>query len=190
MKIAKSWDEVSIGQFQQLQKLNEPTYENQILTLAILTGKDIDHIEDLPTVTIEKLLAGLDWMAELPQPKEIKQFRRGNYVYRFAASRHDITAGQFITVQDLFSAGDWIGQLHNIMAALAVKYRLFLPKRIEIKAKDFDSTAQVFKDTMPISLAYGYALFFSAYLPKVLEATQVYLDEMVKELKETANGQD
>lgn len=189
MKIAKSWDGVSIGQFQQLQKLKEPTYENQLITLAILTGKDIEHIEDLPTVTIEKMLAGLDWMAELPQPHEIRQFKHGNSVYRFAASRHDITAGQFITLQELFHDGKWVDNLHSIMAALAVRYRILPPKRFEIKAKDFDSTAQMFKETMPISLAYGYALFFSTYYPELLKVTQAYLAGVEKAAKEYANGQ-
>lgn len=189
MKIAKSWSEVSIAQFQQLQKLKEPTYENQLITIAILTGKELEEVEDLPTATIENLLAGLDWMNTLPEPKQVKQFRHGNSIYRFAASRHDITAGQFITVQDLFSGEDWIGQLHNIMAALAVRYRIFPPKRFEIKAKEYEATAEMFRREMPISLAYGYALFFSAYYPELQKVSQAYLAGVERAAKEYANVQ-
>lgn len=189
MKIAKSWNSVSIAQFQQLQKLKEPTYENQLITISILTGMELEQVEDLPTATIEKLLAGLDWMNTLPEPKQVKQFRHGNSIYRFAASRHDITAGQFITVQDLFSGEDWISQLHNIMAALTVRYRILPPKRFEIKAKDYEYTADMFRREMPISVAYAYALFFSAYYPQLQRISQAYLEGVKRAAEEYANGQ-
>lgn len=182
MKLPKNWQDISIGTFQQLHKLTEPTFENQIATLAILTGQTVEQIEELPIREITDAIAKLAWMAQLPTAKDFKKFRHGLTTYKFVASQHELAAHQFITVQDLFGQQDnWVGNLHKIMAALAVKYRLF--RKSEIKPTEFDKVADLFRDRMSIANAYGYALFFSAYLPASLEITHLFLEREVEKLK-------
>ena len=185
MKLPKNWQEISIGTFQQLHKLTEPTFENQIETLAILTGQTVEQIEELPIKEITSAIAKLGWMAQLPTAKDFKKFRHGLTTYKFVASQHELAAHQFITVQDLFGQQDnWVGNLHKIMAALAVKYKWF--RKSEIKPTEFEGVADLFRERMSIANAYGYALFFSAYLPASLEITQVYLEQEVEKLKKIA----
>ena len=185
MKLPKSWQDISIGTFQQLHKLTEPTFENQIATLAILTGQTVDQIEELPIREITDAIGKLGWMAELPTAKDFKKFRHGLTTYKFVASQHELAAHQFIAVQDLFGQQDkWVDNLHKIMAALAVKYKWF--RKSEIKPTEFEGVAELFKERMSIANAYGYALFFSAYLPASLEITQVYLEREVDKLKKIA----
>lgn len=185
MKLPKSWQDISIDTFQQLHKLTEPTFENQIATLAILTGQTIDQIEEMPIKDITEAINKLAWMAELPTAKDFKKFRHGMTTYKFVASQHELAAHQFIAVQDLFGQQDnWVGNLHKIMAALAVKYKWF--RKSEIKPTEFDKVAKLFQDKMSIANAYGYALFFSLCFPKLLEITQVYLEVEVEKLKRTA----
>ena len=182
MKLPKSWQDISIGTFQQLHKLTEPTFENQIATLAVLTGQTVEQIEELPIREITDAIGKLSWMAELPTAKDFKKFRHGLTTYKFVASQHELAAHQFIAVQDLFGQADnWVGNLHKIMAALAVKYRFF--RKSEIKPTEFDKVADLFRDRMSIANAYGYALFFSAYLPELLETTRVYLEQEVEKLR-------
>lgn len=186
MKLPKNWQDISIGTFQKLHKLTEPTFENQIATLAILTGQTVDQIEELPIKDITSAINSLAWMSQLPTAKDFKKFRHGLTTYKFVASQHELAAHQFIAVQDLFGQQDnWVGNLHKIMAALAVKYRLF--RKSEIKPTEFDAVADLFRDRMSIANAYGYALFFSAYLPASLEITQVYLEREVEKLKKIAD---
>jgi hypothetical protein len=182
MKLPKDWHGVTLGQFQQLQKLTEPSFENNVITLSILSGKTIEQIEELPLNTIQDAIASLSWMNELPIYKGVNQFRHGNNVYRFVANKHDLAAHQWITAQDLFSGGNWVDNLHKIMAALAVRHRLIMPKRFNITAAEFEDTANLFRDKMPCTIAYGYALFFSAYFPKSLEVTRAYLEAEAKRL--------
>jgi len=185
MKLPKSWAEISIGTFQKLHKLTEPTFENQIATLAVLTDKSIEDIEELSIREITDAIGKLAWMAELPTAKDFKKFRHGLTTYKFVASQHELAAHQFIAVQDLFGQQDnWVGNLHKIMAALAVKYKWF--RKSEIKPTEFDKVADLFRDRMSIANAYGYALFFSAYLPELLETTRVYLEQEVEKLKKIA----
>jgi len=88
-------------------------------------------------------------------------------------------------VQDLFGQQDnWVGNLHKIMAALAVKYKWF--RKSEIKPTEFDKVADLFRNRMSIANAYGYALFFSAYLPALLETTHQYLEQELVKLKKIA----
>jgi hypothetical protein len=182
MKLPKSWQDISIGTFQQLHKLTEPTFENQIATLAVLTGQTVEQIEELPIREITDAIGKLSWMAELPTAKDFKKFRHGLTTYKFVASQHELAAHQFIAVQDLFGQADnWVGNLHKIMAALAVKYRFF--RKSEIKPTEFDKVADLFRDRMSIANAYGYALFFSAYLPELLETTRQYLEQEVEKLR-------
>lgn len=182
MKLPKNWQDISIGTFQQLHKLTEPTFENQIATLAILTGQTVEQIEEMPIKEITAAIAKLGWMSQLPTAKDFKKFRHGMTTYKFVASQHELAAHQFIAVQDLFGQQDnWVGNLHKIMAALAVKYKWL--RKSEIKPTEFDKVADLFRDRMSIANAYGYALFFSAYLPELLETTQVYLEQEVEKLK-------
>lgn len=182
MKLPKNWQDISIGTFQQLHKLTEPTFENQIATLAILTGQTVEQIEELPIREITSAIGKLGWMAQLPTSKDFKKFRHGLTTYKFVASQHELAAHQFIAVQDLFGQQDnWVGNLHKIMAALAVKYKWF--RKSEIKPTEFEGVAELFKERMSIANAYGYALFFSAYLPASLEITQVFLEREVEKLR-------
>jgi hypothetical protein len=182
MKLPKNWQDISIGTFQKLHKLTEPTFENQIATLAILTGQTVDQIEELPIKEITSAINSLAWMSQLPTAKDFKKFRHGLTTYKFVASQHELAAHQFIAVQDLFGQQDnWVGNLHKIMAALAVKYKWF--RKSEIKPTEFEGVAELFRERMSIANAYGYALFFSAYLPASLEITQVFLEQEVEKLK-------
>ena len=102
------------------------------------------------------------------------------------ASPNELAAHQFIAVQDLFGQQDnWVGNLHKIMASLAVKYRFF--RKSEIKPTEFEAVADMFKERLSIAAAYGYALFFSAYLPELLETTRVYLEQEVAKLRKIAD---
>jgi hypothetical protein len=182
MKLPKSWQDISIGTFQQLHKLTEPTFENQIATLAILTDKSIDEIEELSIKEITAAIKKLGWMSQLPTAKDCKKFRHGLTTYKFVASQHELAAHQFIAVQDLFGQQDkWVDNLHKIMAALAVKYKWF--RKSEIKPTEFEGVADLFRERMSIANAYGYALFFSLCLPGLLEATRVYLEQEVEKLR-------
>jgi hypothetical protein len=70
-----------------------------------------------------------------------------------------------------------------IMAALCVPYRIFPPKRKEVKTDDFEKISSQFREKMPISFAYAYTLFFSLCLPELLETTRVYLEQEVEKLR-------
>jgi hypothetical protein len=185
MKLPKNWEQITIGQFQQLQKLTEPTFDNQIKTLAVLSNYTQEQIEDLPVSKVADAVAKLSFMADLPKPKHITGFWCGNYVYKFAANQHQLTAGQFITIQDLIQSGNWIDNLHKIMAALCVPYRVMWPKRCELKAQDFERVSELFKNKMPISLAYAYTLFFSTCWPQLQDAILAYLKQEAATMKQT-----
>lgn len=163
MKLPKNWNEIKIATFQELQKFTEPSFENQIAVLSVLSGISVEQIEEMPISYIKKQAARLDWMADLPDAKNIKSFRIGFKRYRFALTPEQITAGQFITVQDLFNSGNWIDNLHMIMACMITK------------DGDFKKTAELFRTKMPISVAYAYTLFFSTCYPALLEVIQAYL---------------
>lgn len=164
MKLPSNWKQITIAQFQQLQKLTEANLESQIKTLAILSGQSEEDIEEMKISEVTRQLSRLAWMEELPTVKEYSSCRIGFKRYKFAANKSQITAGQFITVQDLFNAGNWVDNLHQIMAAMLVGKH------------DFEKTAELFRKRMPISVAYGYTLFFSAYYPELLQITQAYLE--------------
>jgi hypothetical protein len=176
LRLPKSWHDISIGQFQQLQRLTDATFENQIITLSIVTGKTIDEIEELTPLQITEAIAKMAFMSELPKPSNADKFKIGFMRYRFAVHQNQIAAHQFITAQDLFSDRDkWVDNLHKIMAALCVGYDLLGRKHL-LNANDFEKTANRFKSEMPIAYAFGYTLFFSSYSPVLHEITQAYLD--------------
>jgi hypothetical protein len=184
MKLPKNWSQITIGQFQELQLLTEPSFDNQLKTLSILSGKKLDEIEEMRIVDITAAISKLAFMAELPTAKNLGGFRVGNTLYKFAANQHDLQAHQFITVQDLFAEKDkWVHNLHLIMASLCVPYRIFPPKRMEVKPTEFEKIAAQFRERMPISFAYAYTLFFSLCLPELLETTQAYLEQEVAKLR-------
>ena len=193
MKLPKNWSQITIGQFQELQLLTEPSFDNQIKTLAILSGKKVEDIEEMRIADITAAISKLAFMADLPTAKNLVGFRVGNTLYKFAANQHDLQAHQFITVQDLFAEKDkWVHNLHLIMASLCVPYRILPPKRMEVKSSEFEKIAAQFRERMPISFAYAYTLFFSLCLPTLLETTQAFLNQEVEKLKKMAdekNGQ-
>jgi polyhydroxyalkanoate synthesis regulator protein len=53
-------------------------------------------------------------------------------------------------------------------------------------AEAWEKLSEAVKAEMPAAIAYGYALFFSALLPKLLEGSLIYFQNQAKKLSKQA----
>lgn len=172
MKLPKNWNDVTIEQFQALHKLDKKDpYMANITTLAILAGKTIDAIEDMRRGKVIEALASLEWMRTLPESKHSYPFRKGNHIYYFVTHPNEMTGGDYTDITHF--SGDAIENLHNICAKLTTHYTV-VPKRLV--TKDFAERAELFRKTMPFSMAHSYMLFFSACYPALQKVSLSYLE--------------
>lgn len=117
--IPKNWEELSIGAFSELQKLNPSEYESafefKLERLSIILGEDPDELEE--KLTIEKLTEltlKTSWISGRPKGEIVEQL--GEFYFK---GFKNITLGEFIDLQSLCNKGYYL----NATSILAILYR-------------------------------------------------------------------
>jgi len=160
-----SWNKISIEQGQAIIVANnlEPL-DRDIKILSVLHKKPVEYFEAYPKELLMKEIEKTSWVDQLPDGKNMKIFRSGNYVYKFRTLPEQLSKSDFAMLQKL-GQGTY-ENLHKILALLSTKYRMFPQK--QIIGTDFEARSELFLKKMPFGTAYAYCLFFSTYYPHLL----------------------
>lgn len=156
-------DNVTIAQYQELHDIItnghfESNVERNMRLLACLEGKDPEYYNDLSIDDFAAACQALDFLNKEPEPKAVERWGRWRFTYHFA----DLTAGQYIDILH-FSQGDYVPNLHKILASFAVPCRRTWYgawKAGKYGDVPHDQAAEAFLK-MPVGVALGVALFFS-----------------------------
>jgi|SRR5689334_13825062 len=174
-----SWNKISIGQGQAIIAANAlDPIDRDITILHTLKKKPVEYYESLPEYMLKEQVKKTAWISKLPDGKYPAPFWHRRYYYKMKVHPNQLSKQEFALLQKY--AGDYVENLHYIMALLSTKYTLF--GRVVIDT-DFEKRAQLFKSKMPFGIAYGYALFFSTYYPHLLQIGLAY-SQGVKEAAE------
>jgi hypothetical protein len=198
MELPKNWHSLKVGQlieFEQLRRRTDLEELDQVLQLLnIVTAVPVEAFEAMPYSDVIALYSRLGWMADLPLPKKpAKRVKLAGKTYRFQSNPAAIPAHLFATVQTLSAEGAMMDNLHKIIAALLIEQRMTVtgyrdcpPVGKAEAAEAWEKLSEAVRDEMPAAIAYGYALFFSALLPKLLEGSLTYFQNQAKKLSKAA----
>ena len=176
-----NWYNVSIGQGQEIVKLLTADLERldkEIYLCSVIFKKPIEYFETMPREQLLKWINKTGFTAEYPDPKLALPFRHGLTFYRFKTQARQLSKQEFVALQAYADKGV-IDNLHSILAILSTPYRFGRRRK-----NDFEKTGELFRQEMSFGLAYGYAVFFSAYYPTLLEIGLQYLKGVQKAANE------
>jgi len=185
MNLPSSWKEISIGQYIELRpfiemKADTPfkQIDKVIAQLVILTGKPIDEVKKINASEIRGIQEELQWMLALPKLEIPEKFKVGDKHFRPTLYKHDISAGQFMSITELLKDSQenpeltW-QNLHYILVNVCYEVDKKGNKiEIENESQWVKETAELFYKEFPFSLAYPIAVFFcevSKRLPAIIQ---------------------
>lgn len=161
MKIAKNWNEINIGQFQQINAALKNYPDNAITQsvwmLHALTGKSREELLALDFAKeFKPLMQELNWVNTTPLPTQLpKKFELAGVNYQLVYDMKQRTTGQFVDLAHLSSNPEnIIPNLHQILAVLCI------PEGQKDHAIGFEQRAKYFQNHLSIAIAYPIATFF------------------------------
>ena len=173
---------ITIRQIQELKEIDHYSpLEKAIHTICIVDGRNIDEVEEMKVYDLfnrfNEIMDSLKFEDVIQLRFKIKGRR-----FRMIPNATQMQGQHFVALQQ-FDSTERLTNLHRIMAMLSEEVNIFgRPKKVKNLGVQFEEVSNLFLD-LPYQIAYGYTLFFSHLYPKLLDATQIYLSQMVKELK-------
>lgn len=166
--IPDNWQQVSIGQFQELSDIPNDSADNILQTVSILIDIDPEEIRGYSIEEFNAIVSKLDWIKEIPNEANFKQVITvdgTNYaLIKFA----ELTGGEWLDLDEYIK--NPIGNLHKIMS---IMYRELLGGKVDsliLAPYDTESAnerAELFKQKMPVGDCYGALVFFFEYRQRV-----------------------
>jgi hypothetical protein len=170
------WDNITVGQFQQLYDIInghnfDHELERQIHLLSCLEGKPVEYYESLPVKTLQdecKRTAFLS-VGDIPTVKPPVKVSAGGRMFKVVYEFRDLCAGQFIDAMSIAKTPE--EHIMNLNRMLAV---FCLPmegkKVLPYGAVPFDEVAGLMLQ-LPVVEAQSMALFFyhvwNAFLSRI-----------------------
>ena len=118
--VAKSWNELSLKQFQEIEKYySEKDKKFDVRdVLELFTDHSRDEIDQLPIEFVERILGSLNWLYESPDWGEPKNYTEINGEKYIVNIQDKLKVGEFVAVDTAMKA-----DRHNYAAILAILCR-------------------------------------------------------------------
>jgi len=189
MKMPKSWDELTVGQYQELHPTFEKEYKNPvdkvIEQLMILTNCSNSEIEALTVDDLHALQEQLTFLNKPIDQRLRAVFKVKGIRYRFEVNARKLTGGAYISAMHL-AEKDPNTKLHQVLFNIAKPINRF--GRDKKVGKDFyEDHVDDFK-SLPMSVAFPIVSFFLSLCQVLTTRIEDYsiqtLQKMNKNLKE------
>lgn len=153
IKVPDSWDEVTIGDYQEFAQAT-----SDIERVSILLDQDPEDIRRYDVQSMNKVLNNLAWLKSLPDQNKYRLFIEVDDVeYRLVHNLNSFSVGEWVDMDEYQKEPEQ--NLHLIFAML---YRPLG----EYRAEDVRARAELFKEKVPIGHVYGSLVFFSHVVTK------------------------
>ncbi len=174
LNIPESLKDITLGQYQKFQKIEEPTNEDLLTTFL---NVDINVIRNIKQSEFDRLVAHINSLFEAKQKHQLK-FNLKGVSMGFIPNLDDISYGENKDLTTYVS--DW----KTMHRAMSVLYRpIELSRRGKYTIQEYEGTreSEQYKQ-MPLSVVMGAMVFFYNLTNALLKAIPNYLSkEMMKE---------
>lgn len=168
VKVPDNWNEVTIGQFQDLSVLNRDSKDYSISTLSILIDTQPEDIRKFDPQSLSKILRHLEWAMKYPRDDYYKQeIEVDGKTYTMIENLNEFTGGQWWDMEEYLN--NYNDNLHYLLAMI---YR---PLGEEYDSEKCKARGELFADKVMIGEVYGSLLFFSIVEKRSIITIQQYL---------------
>ncbi len=183
-KIPKSWDDITIEQYQEINRLDKSDEIDYLVSLvSIVCHLDVETVESMDLKKLRDLGTSLAFIKTMPD-KFVNDFKLNGKKYIVDCNIAHITTGQYIDLNKYIELGIE-ENMHKILTLFCLPTKRKFLKRVSLKyGKGYDlNELSVELLKTPISVAYPLALFFCKLLEKSMPAIQDSLIQEVEEMK-------
>lgn len=194
MKIPKSFNEITISQYQQVFKIHHSDLEvedREAQIISLLSGETIEKVEKLPLSKFKEVVRSLSFLYNSNLlPKELKPFVvSGATIYKPWLKLDELQTAQFVDLKTFQSRGTVIENFHLLLACI------YTPVNWLGKQKEYDPKihAKVAQDMLNVKVGevsgtlFFYSNVFEKLSPTILMSFQESrntINSLVKEMME------
>lgn len=155
MDLPKSWSDITVELYAELQQVRAENFKGvtgmMVEVLSILSGEDVEVIEEMPTRRIKKLYDSVAFIQSPPRVRPAREFDLNGLQLRYKGM--GLTLGEYI---DLVGWNTGIVQAEYIAATLYRRVRLgdWGEDLFEPRVYDLEERATAFA-AMPVSKVWG-----------------------------------
>jgi hypothetical protein len=172
VKVPDSWDEITIGQFQEIAKEDRESKNYALNVISIILDKDPEEIRKYHPLSADKIMKHLEWAMKSPPEDSYKQeIEIDGITYRLVENLNRLSGGEWWDMEEYLS--DFESNVHSIFSIL---YR----PRGEYTFDKRKETANIFLEKAMIGDMYGSLVFFSNVGKKSMLTIQDYLIQSLK----------
>jgi hypothetical protein len=162
IKIPDSWEEVSIGDYQEFVQAT-----SDIERVSIILDEDPEDIRKYDNQTMRTVLNHIIWTKTLPDQNKYNEFVEVDGIeYRLVKNLNGFSLGEWVDIDEYQKDIDT--NLHLLFAML---YR----PMGEYKSEDVRARGELFRERVQIGKVYGSLLFFSHVAAKSIVCIPRYL---------------
>ena len=185
MKVAKSWDELTVGQYQELHPTFEKEYNNPvdkiIEQLMILTGCSNTEVEQLTIDDLNDLTKDLEFLNKPLDHKLRLRFKINGVRYKFETNARKLTGGAYMSAMHL-AEKDPSTKLHQVLFNIATPCnRFWKPKKVD-QAQHYEDHVDDFLN-LPMSIAYPIVSFFLTLSQVLTNNTEDYSIQILQKMR-------
>lgn len=100
LTIKNSWDEITWREYEQIEQILQtdiPSDYKSVHLISVLTGLPVEDIENLPIMTVQRLMPYLDFLYTEPETHYHQfEYTVNGHEYTFKGQLNDITTAQYI----------------------------------------------------------------------------------------------
>lgn len=166
--VPDSWNEVTIGQFQEIAELDRETKDYDIHVASILIDEDPDLIRKFDVNSTNAIMRHLEWVIKMPAEDSYKQeIEVDGITYEMIENLNGFSNGEWNDME--FYMEDRFKNFHLLVSMF---YR---PSGEEYSVSKVKKRAAVFAEKVMVGDIYGAMVFFSLVGKRSMLTTQDYL---------------
>jgi len=175
LNIPTSWDDITIGQFVELQPVlnSELSLIKKVnAVLSVLSGTPVDDLANVVASennikAYRKISEKLQFLNDTSTMEEVKKtFKVGGKRYAIDLNIEAMDAGQYISFMEILKRSnsdpkEALNHTHEILACMIKEVKgVPLFRRYDNDPTKFRQRANLFYNELPISIAYPITVFF------------------------------
>lgn len=201
MNIKSTWDDVTLGEYQQILAVETSTLnevEKEFQLVQILSGAKRSDVDKLSLEQYRQIKNDLAFLSVEPEPFEVKEYYTVRATtYKLVKEVKELSAGQFVDISSLTKDENGVKEnLHQILAVLLIPAKKIGLKQVnsfndflyflDRKRKQEKYLQTPFEETatnllnMPIREVLGIANFFTNLSKGFQQASLAFLETRMK----------
>ena len=168
-----TWNDITVGQYQQLVELGKMELTEEELThesVAVVYGMTANEVKKLPPEKLGAFIGSLAFIQTEVVPVKVKRIKAGKHWYTFDSNLKELKTSKYVETK--YFQQDFAGNIHNLLAVYCVPLKWgLIPTGYDIT--DFELHADRLK-AAKLPEAMGVLLFFCPLLLNLTEGILGY----------------